>query len=145
MTKRNAIDLHIGGIIRRRRIQLGKNQQWLGNAVGTSYQQVQKDEKGDNSVAPDKLLRYGAALGLNPCDFIKGFDAKVVRLRTNIKSFEESREALEFLKALALFSQKQRKILRTLMRVILAGDNDNESIAVRSTGRGTVKVTRMRG
>jgi hypothetical protein len=31
------------------------------------------------------------------------------------------------------------------MRVILAGDNDNESIAVRSTGRGTVKVTRMRG
>jgi hypothetical protein len=38
----NPIDVHVGGRIRMRRLLLGMNQETLANALGLTFQQVQK-------------------------------------------------------------------------------------------------------
>src|SRR3954453_18719409 len=42
----NAIDAHVGSRVRMRRMMLGMSQEKLGDALGLTFQQVQKYEKG---------------------------------------------------------------------------------------------------
>lgn len=51
----NPIDMHVGGRIRSRRIMLGMSQQKLGEALGLTFQQVQKYERGTNRVGASRL------------------------------------------------------------------------------------------
>ena len=48
--KPNPIDIHVGSRIRLRRTLLGMSQQKLGEAIGLTFQQVQKYERGANRV-----------------------------------------------------------------------------------------------
>ena len=50
------VDIFVGRQIRRRRLELGLSQTALGRVLGVSFQQVQKYERGDNRVAPRRLL-----------------------------------------------------------------------------------------
>jgi transcriptional regulator with XRE-family HTH domain len=45
------IDRHIGGRVRARRVMLGMSQEKLADALGLTFQQVQKYEKGANSIS----------------------------------------------------------------------------------------------
>jgi transcriptional regulator with XRE-family HTH domain len=47
----NSIDKHVGSRVRMRRMMLGMNQTKLGDALGITFQQVQKYEKGANRSA----------------------------------------------------------------------------------------------
>ncbi len=58
----NPIDIHVGSRVRLRRNLLGMNQTDLGKAVGTSYQQIQKYERGVNRVGASRLFNLGRAL-----------------------------------------------------------------------------------
>ena len=49
------IDVHVGARVRQRRTLLGMNQTILGKALGVSFQQVQKYEKGTNRVSASRL------------------------------------------------------------------------------------------
>ena len=51
----NPIDVHVGGRIRMRRLLLGMNQETLANALGLTFQQVQKYEGGANRVSASRL------------------------------------------------------------------------------------------
>jgi len=51
----NPIDIHVGGRIRMRRLLLGMNQETLANALGLTFQQVQKYEGGANRVSASRL------------------------------------------------------------------------------------------
>jgi transcriptional regulator with XRE-family HTH domain len=44
-------DKHVGARVRMRRMMLGLSQEQLGDALGVTYQQVQKYEKGTNQRA----------------------------------------------------------------------------------------------
>lgn len=57
-------DVRIGGVIRLRRMALNMSQGDLGAKLGISFQQIQKYEKGINSVAASALPRMAAALGV---------------------------------------------------------------------------------
>ncbi len=57
-----AIDLHVGERIRLRRRLYGISQETLAAALGVTFQQVQKYERGSNRVSASKL--YGIALAL---------------------------------------------------------------------------------
>jgi transcriptional regulator with XRE-family HTH domain len=46
----NSIDKHVGSRVRMRRIMIGMSQEQLGEALGLTFQQVQKYEKGTNRV-----------------------------------------------------------------------------------------------
>jgi len=52
----SAIDAHVGGRIRLRRTLLGLTQERLGDALGLTFQQVQKYERGANGVRASRLF-----------------------------------------------------------------------------------------
>lgn len=58
------IDVEVGGRIRARRIALGVSQTALAKALGLTFQQVQKYEKGANRVSASTLVRVARELGV---------------------------------------------------------------------------------
>lgn len=66
------IDRHVGGRIRRRRIELGLSQSELGQALGVSFQQVQKYEQGANRLGAGALFETAMLLGVPVGFFYEG-------------------------------------------------------------------------
>ena len=56
------IDVHVGGRIRLRRTLLGMSQERLGDALGLTFQQVQKYERGVNRVGASRLFDLSRVL-----------------------------------------------------------------------------------
>ncbi len=50
------IDVHVGARLRQRRALLGMTQTNLGNALGLTFQQVQKYERGTNRISASRLF-----------------------------------------------------------------------------------------
>jgi transcriptional regulator with XRE-family HTH domain len=48
-------DKHVGSRVRMRRLMLGRSQAQLGEALGLTFQQVQKYEKGTNRISASRL------------------------------------------------------------------------------------------
>jgi len=55
ITNNNAVDVHVGQRIRRRRTLLGMSQEQLGAELNVTFQQVQKYERGSNRVSASRL------------------------------------------------------------------------------------------
>ena len=64
MTKRSPdpVDRHVGARIRMRRLMLKISQTQLGDALGLSFQQLQKYEKGSNRVGASRLQHIASIL-----------------------------------------------------------------------------------
>jgi transcriptional regulator with XRE-family HTH domain len=60
----NPIDVHVGNRVRMRRLLLGMNQETLANALGLTFQQVQKYEGGANRVSASRLSAMAEILGV---------------------------------------------------------------------------------
>ena len=58
------VDEHVGERIRVRRMLLGMTQEKLGEALGLSFQQVQKYEKGANRVSASRLFQLSRILNV---------------------------------------------------------------------------------
>ena len=56
------MDVHVGARIRLRRTMLGMSQERLGDALGLTFQQVQKYERGVNRVGASRLFDVSRAL-----------------------------------------------------------------------------------
>ncbi|WP_298216883.1 helix-turn-helix domain-containing protein [Acidocella sp.] len=56
------IDVHVGSRIRLRRTLLGMSQERLGDALGLTFQQVQKYERGMNRVGASRLFDISRVL-----------------------------------------------------------------------------------
>jgi transcriptional regulator with XRE-family HTH domain len=65
------IDALVGGKIRELRRASGITQQTLAKAIGTTFQQVQKYEKGRNRVSASRLQGIASALGTTPAVFFQ--------------------------------------------------------------------------
>jgi len=48
-------DKHVGSRVRMRRMMLGMSQEKLGDALGLTFQQIQKYEKGTNRISASRL------------------------------------------------------------------------------------------
>src|SRR4030095_14597504 len=73
----NPIDVHVGGRIRLRRTLLGISQEKLAEAIGLTFQQVQKYEKGANRVSSSRLLDMANALDVTVSYFFEEMSATV--------------------------------------------------------------------
>ena len=62
--KPNPIDVHVGGRVRLRRTLLGMSQEHLGEALGLTFQQVQKYERGTNRIGASRLYRLSQVLDI---------------------------------------------------------------------------------
>ncbi|HQT67459.1 MAG: transcriptional regulator [Rhodospirillales bacterium 20-60-12] len=56
------IDIHVGSRVRLRRTLLGMSQERLGDALGLTFQQVQKYERGVNRVGASRLFDIARVL-----------------------------------------------------------------------------------
>lgn len=68
----NPIDRHVGGRVRMRRVMLGMSQEKLGDALGLTFQQVQKYEKGVNRIGASRLQQISRTLDVPPAYFFEG-------------------------------------------------------------------------
>ncbi len=58
----DAIDVHVGKRVRERRVQLGMSQKNLAKAVGVSFQQIQKNERGTNRIGASRMFELSKVL-----------------------------------------------------------------------------------
>jgi transcriptional regulator with XRE-family HTH domain len=56
------IDVHVGGRVRMRRTMLGLTQERLGQALGLTFQQIQKNEHGINRIGSSRLYQLSRIL-----------------------------------------------------------------------------------
>lgn len=68
----NPIDKHVGARVRMRRIMLGLSQEKLAEALGVTFQQVQKYEKGTNRIGASRLQEISKSLQAPPAYFFEG-------------------------------------------------------------------------
>jgi transcriptional regulator with XRE-family HTH domain len=57
-----AVDVHVGSRVRLRRTLLGMSQEKLGDAVGLTFQQIQKYERGANRIGSSRLYQFSQVL-----------------------------------------------------------------------------------
>ena len=62
MARSHPVDVHVGARMRQRRTLLGMSQEKLGTAVGLTFQQIQKYERGANRVSASMLSRIADTL-----------------------------------------------------------------------------------
>jgi transcriptional regulator with XRE-family HTH domain len=79
----NPIDVHVGPRIRLRRTLLGISQAALAEAIGLTFQQVQKYENGTNRVSSSRLVDMANALDVSIPYF---FDEMPATLRAQTPS-----------------------------------------------------------
>jgi len=68
----NPVDKHVGRRMRMRRLMLAMSLEKLGNALGLTYQQVQKYEKGTNRIGASRLQQISHILQVPVAFFFEG-------------------------------------------------------------------------
>lgn len=58
------VDAHVGSRVRLRRTMIGMSQEKLGEAVGLTFQQIQKYERGANRIGCSRLYQFSHILGV---------------------------------------------------------------------------------
>ena len=72
--KPNPIDIHVGSRVRLRRNMLGLSQEKLGGAIGLTFQQVQKYERGANRIGASRLHDLSRVLDVPVSFFFDDMD-----------------------------------------------------------------------
>lgn len=103
------VDVHVGKMMRRRRIMLGLTQQELAEKINVTYQQQHKREKGINRVSASALYNTAQALETEPGWFFEGL-GQPARLDT------DERRTLELVRNYHASSARDRRALETLAR-----------------------------
>jgi transcriptional regulator with XRE-family HTH domain len=65
-------DIHVGARVRMRRLMLSMSQEKLGGALGLTFQQVQKYEKGTNRIGASRLQHISSILQVPISFFFEG-------------------------------------------------------------------------
>jgi transcriptional regulator with XRE-family HTH domain len=132
----NPVDLHVGARIRLRRRMQGVSQEKLADALGLTFQQVQKYERGANRVSASKLYEIAAALRAPVAYFFDGLaDPTTSSPELNMPASEEqsvhaflmTSEGLELAR---LFPELPRgRVRRRLLDLLraLTGDEPDEA------------------
>ena len=68
----NPTDKHVGSRVRMRRMMLAMSQEKLGDALGLTFQQVQKYEKGTNRIGASRLQQIAQILQVPVSFFFEG-------------------------------------------------------------------------
>ncbi|HKP77513.1 MAG TPA: helix-turn-helix transcriptional regulator [Phenylobacterium sp.] len=115
------VDRHVGLRIRMRRKELGVSQERLADALGITFQQVQKYERGANRVSASKLWEIAAALKTPVAYFYDGLGDRdaLAAERDAAQEFMLSSEGIELMTAFPRIAEPaiRRKIVE-LVRVV---------------------------
>lgn len=93
-------DKAIGERILARRNQIEMSQEDLGSALGVSFQQIQKYEKGVNRLSSGRLVQLADALQCSVVDLIGG-EGKAPIKSTPFSRYASSKEGVAIINAMA--------------------------------------------
>ncbi len=124
------VDLLVGGRIKLRRTLMGMSQERLADALGLTFQQVQKYERGANRVSASRLAHIARALGVSiawlfnekvdpasPAGAVAGFAESQAGFGDEIDDILRRRETLEVVRAYyRIRSATARRSVYDLMR-----------------------------
>ena len=115
------VDRHVGLRIRMRRKEMGVSQERLAEALGITFQQVQKYERGANRVSASKLWEIASALKTPVAYFYDGLGERDAAggAGEDAQAFMLTSEGLELMAAFPRIGQPavRRKIVE-LIRVV---------------------------
>jgi transcriptional regulator with XRE-family HTH domain len=80
----DSVDVLVGRNIRIQRLKRGLSQEALGNALGITFQQVQKYEKGANRVGSGRLHQIANIFKIPVTTLFEGADSDIDGAGTNI-------------------------------------------------------------
>jgi transcriptional regulator with XRE-family HTH domain len=125
--KSNPIDAHVGSRVRQRRMLLGMSQDMLGKAVGLTFQQIQKYERGINRIGASRLYSLSRVLNVPVAFFFEDMPKAMAAAGAKAHGFSEgaasfeadpmaTRETAELLRAYYKIGEvgKRRKVLELL-------------------------------
>ena len=125
------VDRHVGRRVCEKRISLGYNQSDLGRALGLTFQQVQKYEKGANRISASKLWQIARFFKVDIGYFFQGLAEQPGVAEGEAAAFEHdfpaTRYTIELARlAPALPARKQKLVLEMVreMAGASAGDED---------------------
>lgn len=129
----NPVDIHVGGRVRLRRTLLGMSQEKLGEAIGLTFQQVQKYERGANRIGASRLFDLSRVLDVPISFFFEDMTEEVAARSPRLirgmaephPSFEPDpmakRETLELVRAYyRITDSKVRKRLFEMTKALAA-------------------------
>lgn len=88
----NPIDVHVGSRVRLRRTLLGMSQEKLGEAIGLTFQQVQKYERGANRIGSSRLFDLSRVLDVPISYFFEDMQPGVAeRSPSRLKGLAETK------------------------------------------------------
>jgi transcriptional regulator with XRE-family HTH domain len=93
-------DIAVGERIRARRNQLEMSQEDLGKALGVSFQQIQKYEKGTNRISSGRLIQVVNALQCGVTDLIGAGKNGPIK-STEFSRYASSKEGVAIINAMA--------------------------------------------
>lgn len=93
-------DIAVGERIRARRNQLEMSQEDLGRALGVSFQQIQKYEKGANRISSGRLIQIVNALQCSVTDLIGAGNSGPIK-STEFSRYASSKEGVAIINAMA--------------------------------------------
>ncbi|MBB4211101.1 transcriptional regulator [Rhodothalassium salexigens] len=122
------IDVHVGSRVRLRRTLLGMSQEKLGTALGLTFQQIQKYERGANRIGSSRLYRIARILEVPVSFFFDDMPEQIVTTQPGLaeeppEPFETDylsrRETLELVRAYyRIEDPKLRKRFFELLRSV---------------------------
>lgn len=109
----NTIDREIGERIRSRRIAACITLNALATALGISYQQVQKYEKGINRISSSRLQQIAETLGTTVTDFYasEGHQARVPPRDQALFDLMQTRDGRRLVQSYEALGETQRRAL----------------------------------
>ena len=123
------VDAHVGKRLLLRRNTLGMSQEEVGSAVGVTFQQVQKYERGANRIGAGRLHDLAKILRVSVSYFYEGYEAasgKPGFAEDNIADFEyqklDNRESLALVRA---FNRIDNPVVRKKLLSFVDSLTDN--------------------
>jgi len=91
----NPIDGHVGARVRLRRTLLGMSQEKLGEAIGLTFQQVQKYERGANRIGASRLFDLSRVLDVPVSFFFDDMSTETSSVSRVTPGMAESQQTFE--------------------------------------------------
>jgi transcriptional regulator with XRE-family HTH domain len=129
------IDLHVGARLRLRRMTIGMAQERLADALGVSFQQIQKYEKGANRVSASTLYDISKVLGVPIDYFFAGID-DAASASAAVSVFGDLTDAEGFALNRAFANIKNPELTASLVTVV-------EKLSTLSQGRPNARKPRV--
>jgi transcriptional regulator with XRE-family HTH domain len=136
-TNPKAVDVHVGSRVRLRRTLLGMSQEKLGVAVGLTFQQIQKYERGANRIGSSRLYQFSQVLDVPVSFFFDDMPPEVSGVPGNLSDLPQApyktnqftkRETLELVRAYYRIGDPGvRKRVFELVKAIAAAGSQPES------------------